>query len=101
MSLPASSQKRAILVACGVVDVKSKDKDQTLQSEKFKAMAKEVEADGNEQTFDATLKSVAKIKKKVSQKTWVWYLGTAWRLEWINYLCLSGKFITMAAMCYA
>lgn len=38
------------------------------QPEKFKAMAKEVEADGDEKTYDRTLKYIAKSEPKAKQK---------------------------------
>ena len=39
------------------------------QAEKFKAMAKEVEADDDEKSFDAKLKALAKAKEKPAKKT--------------------------------
>jgi|GEM_PF-6233310 len=44
-----------------------KEKSQS-QSDKFKAMAKEVEAVGDEKAFDKVLKSVALDKKKPTTK---------------------------------
>ena len=38
------------------------------QAEKFKAMAKEVETNDNEQSFDATLKAIAAVKPKQAAK---------------------------------
>jgi hypothetical protein len=40
----------------------SKPEPPKSQSEKFKAMAKEVEADGDEKAFDKTLKKISNLK---------------------------------------
>ena len=42
--------------------MKHPDEKSQSQSNKFKAMAKEVEADGDEKAFDKTLKNLAKTK---------------------------------------
>ena len=39
------------------------------QSEKFKTMAKEIEADGDEKSFDLKLKKIANIKEKQKDAT--------------------------------
>ncbi len=45
-----------------------KPKKPKTQSDKFKAMAKEVEADGDEKAFDKVLKAMAPAKKKAESK---------------------------------